>query len=196
MRHENNRKLYEYWNSLRGERPAPERSEVEPAEIRALLGDTFILEVSTRLRTISFRLAGTRLCSAYGRELRGLGFLALWSEEDNFDIARQVSHVYRDSMPVVLGYTAQSETNRFLEFEALLLPLMPAADGNARILGIATPKTRPFWLGAEPLVCNHLRNGRQISVETAALPIEATPAPAAIGAKRFGHLVVFEGGKS
>jgi len=71
--------------------PAPERTEIEPVEIRHILGDTFILEISAQLRTISFRLAGTRLCGAYGRELKGLGYLAIWREEDNFEIAKAIA---------------------------------------------------------------------------------------------------------
>ncbi len=112
MRHGGSRKLFDYWNTLRAGRTAPERSEIEPSDIRSILGDTFILEVSMQFRTVSFRLAGTRLCAAHGRELKGLGFLALWSEEDNYEIARSVARVYRDMTPVLLSYTAQSATGR------------------------------------------------------------------------------------
>lgn len=196
MRHDSSRKLYEYWNCLRGGRPAPERSDVEPSDIRGLLGDTFILEVSARMRTISFRLAGTRLCAAYGRELRGLGFLALWSEEDNFDVARHVSQVYSTYSPVVLAYTAQTEARNFVEYESLLLPLLPSADGNLRILGVATPRNPPYWLGSEPLTCNYLRSGRMMRGYEAAPPLAPETPAEPVPMRRVGHLTVLEGGKS
>ena len=60
--------LFQYWNRLRDGRPAPRRTEVEPADIKTLLADTFILEKDTRGEAV-FRLAGTRLCAIYGREL-------------------------------------------------------------------------------------------------------------------------------
>ncbi|MCG6858580.1 MAG: PAS domain-containing protein [Salaquimonas sp.] len=198
------KKLFNYWNALRAGRPAPERSEIEPSDIRDILGDTFILEVSQRMRTISFRLAGTRLCAAYGRELKGLGFLALWQEDDNFEIAQAVMHVYRNQVPVMLSYTGATEAQRFVEFEAILLPLMPAADGNARILGVAAPRKTPYWLGAEPIVSNHLRTARPIEIrrETAdetpsLMPADGLP----IGEediasqRRVAHLTVIEGGR-
>src|SRR5680860_1013092 len=80
MRHENSRILFAYWERIRSGRQAPRREEIEPSDIRHLLGDTFILDVSGSLRTISYRLAGTRLCAAYGKELKGMGFLVPWDE--------------------------------------------------------------------------------------------------------------------
>jgi hypothetical protein len=194
MRHGGSRKLFDYWNTLRGSRPAPERSEIEPSDIRSILGDTFILEVSMQYRTVAFRLAGTRLCAAHGRELKGLGFLALWSEDDNYEIAKSIARVYRDMTPIMLSYTAQSATGRTLEYEAVILPLAPAADGNARVLGIATPRTAPYWLGSDAIVCNQLKNSRMI--EAAAAEADVLPAAPVSPARRFGHLTVFDGGKA
>lgn len=188
---------------LRAGRPAPERSEVEPSDVRTILGDTFILEVSLQLRSISFRLAGTRLCAAHGKELKGLGYLALWQEEDNFDIARAVNRVYQEFEPMLFSYTAISEENRTVEYETVMLPLMPAVGGNARILGIATPKTNPYWLGSDALVQNCLRNARNISVPvvTPSMAPDYSSAPAetdvhAKGQRRIAHLTVFDGGLS
>lgn len=195
MRHQGSQKLFQYWNTLRGSRVAPERSEIEPSDIRSILGDTFILEVSQQFRTVSYRLAGTRLCAAYGRELKGLGFLALWREEDNYEIARAVAHVYRDNNPVLLSYGATTQAERALEYEAVVLPLAMAADGNARVLGIATPRTGAFWLGSEPLVSNSLRSARLLEVPIAPLHSEKT-AGEQQASRRFGHLTVMDGGKA
>ena len=73
--------LFQYWNRLRAGRPAPKRTEIEPADIKTLLADTFILERDTRGEAV-FRLAGTRLCASYGRELKGFAFASLWQEKD------------------------------------------------------------------------------------------------------------------
>src|SRR5687768_17621081 len=79
--------LFQYWNRLRNGRVAPKRTEIEPADIKALLPDTFILEKDTRREAV-FRLAGTRLCSLYGRELKGFSFPSLWREQDQRLVAR------------------------------------------------------------------------------------------------------------
>jgi hypothetical protein len=148
-----------------------------------------------QFRTVSFRLAGTRLCSAYGRELKGLGFLAIWAEDDNYEIARAIARVYRDNTPILLGYSAVSASGRSIEYEAVILPLAPAADGNARVLGIATPRSTPYWLGADQLVSNQLRNARPIEATPGAdvMQPELAQAPAS---RRFGHLTVLDGGKA
>ena len=194
MRHSASKDLFRYWDLLRNGRPAPERGEIEPGEIRSILGDTFILEMSLQFRTVAFRLAGTRLCTAYGRELKGLGFLALWSENDNYEVAKLVSFVYRDNQPVMLSYAAQNGNGRFLEYEMLLLPLARAADGNARMLGIATPRSNPYWLGTEPLATNHLRSSRTIAAKPGLDPV-LRDAPLS-RQRRVGHLTVMDGGKN
>src|SRR4051794_37663355 len=69
MKHAASRMLYAYWDGARGERAAPERSEIEPGAIRHILADTFI-QIGAH-GAAEFRLAGTRLCAPFGRELRG-----------------------------------------------------------------------------------------------------------------------------
>ena len=200
LRHETSRLLFDYWNAIRNGRAAPERSEIEPGELRQILGDTFILEVSRQMRTIAFRLAGTRLCAAHGRELKGLGFLALWREEDNYRVAKAVHRVYTQYDPVVMTYTAKSESGRFADYECILLPLLPAADGDARILGAASTRHPPYWIGADPLEMNHLRSIRAIESKSR-VPALTGPEPNSsirrlTSPRRKGHLTVFDGGLS
>jgi len=57
MRHPTSQALYAYWNEMRGERIAPQRLEIQPARIGAVLPDTFILERCDS-RTFRYRLAG------------------------------------------------------------------------------------------------------------------------------------------
>ena len=163
MRFEATKQLYSYWLNLKGSRMAPERSEIEPSDIRNLLGDTFILEVNHDAKYVIYRLAGSRLCAAYGRELKGEGYLVAWNEEDNLDILHAVTKVYSNFMPCLIGYLGQTEQKRFIQMETLLLPLLPLSDNTARILGISSPVKTPFWLGAEPIVTNKLRSLRQLS---------------------------------
>ena len=70
MKHAASRELYAYWEERRGQRPAPERADIEPGAIRQALSDTFILELEAA-DGHSFRLAGTRVCALFGRELKG-----------------------------------------------------------------------------------------------------------------------------
>ena len=77
MKHPSNQRLFEYWNERRGERLAPERADIEPGAIRQVLGDTFVIGASG-VESHVFRLAGTRLCALFGRELKAESFTRLW----------------------------------------------------------------------------------------------------------------------
>ena len=57
---------------------APERTEIEPGAIRGVLADAFILALD-RGSGHPIRLAGTRLCALFGREIKGKSFLDLWT---------------------------------------------------------------------------------------------------------------------
>jgi PAS domain len=56
MKREASVNLLQYWNDLREGRRAPRRTEIEPSNIKTLLGDTFILETAGRGEAV-FRLA-------------------------------------------------------------------------------------------------------------------------------------------
>jgi hypothetical protein len=207
MRLKNSQDLFSYWDRMRAGRRAPSREEIEPSDIRNLLADTFILDISRVHRAISYRLAGTRLCTAYGRELKGLGFLVNWREEDAFQIAQVASRVFSDFQPYVISYTGETESGRIIEYEMLMLPLLPMEDGSARILGVASPTTLPFWLGVEPLAVNRLNSVRPIQ-KAARSGAEAPPlAHSGTGShlpsakepgnrpRKVAHLTVLDGGR-
>ena len=65
MREAISQTLYGYWNDIRAGRLAPKRFEIEPSQIAGMLPDTFILERIDN-ETSRFRLAGTRICEAFG----------------------------------------------------------------------------------------------------------------------------------
>ena len=91
MKHASTRALFDYWNTQRGHRAAPERADIDPAAIRHALGDTFMLAADF-VDQLRFRLAGTRVCALFGREIKGEGFTALWSEASRETHRRAARH--------------------------------------------------------------------------------------------------------
>ena len=71
----------------------PARREVEPADIKSLLADTFILEADN-LGDAIFRLAGTRLCGIYDRELKGISFPSLGASMYHHMVLKLLSAVF------------------------------------------------------------------------------------------------------
>lgn len=202
--------LFHYWNRLRDGRPAPKRSEVEPADIKSLLADTFILEKDTRGEAV-FRLAGTRLCAVYGRELKGFSFPSLWREKDQRLVARLVDGVFDQKSVALVTYEGFSRNGRSNKFELLALPLDGGIE-NPRCLGVISAAEKPFWLGADPIADALIDSIRVVDPEKepvfpnnrpaidvpSLVPLELDPPEtiSALGqARRIRHLVVFDGGR-
>ncbi len=200
MRNRNSKKLYTYWNNLRGERPAPDRREIEPSDIREILGDTFILEFDCKYGNISFRLAGTRLCNLYGKELKGEGFLSLWREEDNMGIYDMVNSVFETSSPCLISYVGVTESNKTFECEMLLFPLFNGSNSAFRILGASFQLNTDRRGLSEPIVINHLKESRVLDIQELDKTPPLTPAILAptgnsnVNLKQVHHLTVIEGG--
>jgi hypothetical protein len=206
--------LYKYWDDLRGGRPAPNRSEIDPGRIRSLLGDTFILEVNSP-HDVRYRLAGTRLCSVHCRELKGRNFLRGWNDKDREALNSLVAAITDDAAAAVVGVSGHTERDQEIAMEMLLLPLNVPGEGRVRILGATTPMERPYWLGVHPIMNQTISSLRLIwpderpyfiNAEETVNPIlprftaegmTMPPATLPQGAeRRVGHLTVYSGGKS
>jgi hypothetical protein len=105
MKHGVSRELYEYWNRLRGTERAPQRSAVEPSDLRRVLADTFILEAAGREK-YDVRLAGTRVWSIYCREIKGSNLLDLFAGEDRSAMATLAAAVSEDGAAAVVTVNA------------------------------------------------------------------------------------------
>ena len=192
MKHPSTRTVYDSWNEKRGNRPAPARADIDPAAIRHALGDTFMLAADfvDRLR---FRLAGTRVCALFCREVKGEEFDALWSESSQKQISDLLAVVKDEEIGAVAGVTGRAEDGATVELEFLILPLAHIGHARVRALGVMTPLTAPFWLGEKPIVELELGALRHIGAD-----IEVPTVPEftrAVEAVRLRHgFVVYSGG--
>jgi hypothetical protein len=208
MRQQGSIDLFQYWNRLRAGRAAPGRTEIEPIDIKTLLADTFILEKDLRGDAV-FRLAGTRVCATYGRELKGFVFPSLWHEKDRKLVARLTESVFEEKAVVVIAYNARSQAGRTVPLELVLLPLDGGLE-SPRLLGIVSACEKPYWLGADPIVETMVESVRVIDPDREPLtnrPAVTVP-PLVPGedafvketrtkpsARRVRHLLVLDGGR-
>ncbi len=142
--------LYAYWNEVRGERFAPRRFDIEPAQLGAVLSETFILECEDTGK-ITFRLAGTKICDTFGREFRGSDFFALVQAADREQLKVYVGEVR--SLGSVMVMEAEASVAGFgpARFEIVVLPLVHTGTNISRLLGSITAIDPPHWLGSERL---------------------------------------------
>jgi hypothetical protein len=150
MRQPSSRDLFAYWDALRGTRPAPDRSEIDPGAIRASLPDVFLLGFDPA-RRYPFRLAGMSVCALFGRELRDTAFTALWAPAAEPAMAKLVQCVIDDCIGAVTAITGENETGQTLDLELLLLPLICRDGERARVIGALSASTPPYWLGIRPV---------------------------------------------
>ncbi len=193
MKNAATRDLYGYWDNLRAGRPAPERVDIDPAAIRRVLGDTFIVEID-RNRTFPFRLAGTRMCALLGQELRGTSLLDRWAERAALEDT--VMAVSGDMTARVITVKAGTLQGHELDLELLLLPLHHRGKANARILGSLTPGEAPYWIGLHPIARFDIVSIEKIQQGEAVPARPARSATLPAGARRYGHLTLVEGGKA
>ncbi|RAI34963.1 PAS domain-containing protein [Rhodoplanes serenus] len=189
MKHAASRELYRYWTTLRGVRRAPERDEIDPAALRKVLGDSFILTFD-RNAGHPVRLAGTRLCGLFGRELKGSAFTGLWEPVSHPLISSLIAEVADEAAGLVIGAHGLTQHEPPLPLEVVLLPLAHRASLHARLLGVLAPLQVPYWLGIEPV-----RSLRFDTFRNLAPTLAPSLVPAVRPEVRRPHLVVLEGGR-
>ncbi|MGH6676892.1 MAG: PAS domain-containing protein [Xanthobacteraceae bacterium] len=189
MKHPASRELYAYWQELRGHRPAPERNEIEPGAIRQILSEAFILALDRA--DYPFRLAGTRLCGLFARELKGQSFIGLWDEPSRRAILDLLAVLTDEWVGTVAGVTAHNASGELVELELLLLPLSSSRPCLARTIGVLAPLKMPQWIGVSPIGGLSLGSRRHVgaAVEKRLLPKFLSP-------RNRRGFVVYDGGQS
>ncbi|HTJ58865.1 MAG TPA: PAS domain-containing protein [Devosiaceae bacterium] len=210
--------LYDYWNSLRGARSAPDRRDIDPARIKTALSNTFILELDGS-DEFNFRLAGSHLCSAYARELKGRSFNKLWHQRDRDAIDTLIRAVTEDHAVALVNFQGTTPIHTKTSFETILLPIRHNGLTTTRLLGAMTSIDTPYWFGVQPIMEQRITGLRLIWPDEAAAgqlaadiatslaedvaalaPTGTTPMPMAAvvfgrSARRYAHLAVIDGGR-
>jgi hypothetical protein len=191
LKHRSTREVYAYWDALRGDRAAPERGDIDPAAIRHALGDTFMLAADF-VDQLRLRLAGTRVCALFAREIKGEAFTTLWSEASCKPVEDLLTVVAHETVGAVAGVSGHTAGADAVDLEMLLLPL--ADHARIRALGVLAALAVPYWIGSKPVVELELGTLRHVGPEVdrvATLRFAGAPARSHV---RRG-LVVYTGGR-
>lgn len=150
MKHKSSNKLFEYWDTVRNGRFAPDRFEIEPSQIAEILPDVFVIECLD-IDTYRFRLAGTRICAALGHELRGINLLDYWSDDDREAVQNLLHNVVKDGAGAAIELQCSNQHGDQVTFELLVLPLVYGGNDVNRMLGSISALSQPYWLGTVEL---------------------------------------------
>jgi hypothetical protein len=190
MKHASSALVLDYWNDRRRHRAAPERAEIDPAEIRQALGDTFMLAADF-VDELRFRLAGTRVCALFGREIKGESFAAMFNEDSRRQIDELIAVVTNEAVGAVAGLLGSTADGSAAEVEMLLLPLAHVGHARIRALGVMAPLVPPYWLGEKPLVQMSLRTLRHLGDDSGDTPRFVS----GLGGRLRHGFVVYRGGR-
>jgi hypothetical protein len=196
MQHTESRTLFAYWNGLRAGRPAPDRAEIEPREIAPVLGDTFILEGDATGQLV-YRLAGSRICQIFARDMKGADFLSGFGPDDQRRVMRTLADAHAAQAGLLLSFTAATAEERSVTLEAAVLPLVHRGRIGARMIGCLSAAEQPYWMGRDPIVEMTLASARLIWPTwhpAAASETVAAPATVVLGARPA--LRVIQGGNA
>jgi hypothetical protein len=138
MKHPSSREFFAYWDQKRAGARAPDRSEIEPAAVRGLLGDIFVLSYDTAAGH-PFRVAGTRVSALLGRDLKDQSFSALFGPEARREIDDIIAVVAEEMLAAVAGITATSQDGAAAHLELLLLPFNARAHAPLSLTGLLAP---------------------------------------------------------
>jgi hypothetical protein len=138
MKHPASREFFAYWDGKRGDARAPDRSDIEPAAVRELLGDIFVLSCEAETG-YPFRVAGTRVCALFGRDVKDQSFLDLFAAASRSEIEEITAVVADEMLPAIAGLTATSPQGATTHLELLLLPFNNRAHMPISLTGMLAP---------------------------------------------------------
>lgn len=189
MKHRSTIAIFSEWQRLarteRGTFCAPARERIEPRKLGRHLSDLFFLEAEQH-GDLSFRLAGTRVCTLFGRELKNTRFLSLWSERDRAALRETSQNVSGLAIPALVSYAGISMSGRSLGLEMFLAPL-EATDGQISILGSIAVLDSVTWVGADPIVLGHLNEIEPVAPDLILADAVQQSAAVTVNAPRTGR---------
>src|SRR5258707_14572384 len=90
-----------------------------------------------------FRLAGTRVCALFCREIKGEEFPALWQESSRKPVEDLLAVVNDEEIGAVAGVTRRAADGTTGDLEFLILPLAHVRHARVPALRVLTPFVAP-----------------------------------------------------
>lgn len=191
--HPGSRRLFCYWERIRGEASAPPRTHIDLKEIKRIVSWLAVIERPAASPDYGWRLAGTGICRLWGRELTGRPVLENWPVSERQTMTRAFDGVVTLLQPFVARFAARCTAGEEVGIELLALPVYPDARQRPQILASLMPFREPRWSGEQRLTAFRLSSLRVIWTEP--LPGEETRALLPEGRPQ-GFLRVINGGLS
>ncbi len=124
-----------YWNALRGNRPMPLRSEIDPRGLKGALEYCFVLErIAPGLARM--RVAGSHLGDLMGMEVRGMPISSFLNTDARQKFGEMLEEVFETPATAVVTLEAETSFGRpSMSARMILMPVRSDLGDTSRILG-------------------------------------------------------------
>lgn len=132
--HPKNQRLLSYWNGKRAADGLVYRRDIDPVELKPLLGGMYIVEATEEGRDLVYRLVGSQNEQRLGMRYMGKRFTECYSAEMAEHQIAFHKRIFDSGKPAFLRGRLLGIDLEYVEFEASYLP-MCRDDGTHQMLG-------------------------------------------------------------
>jgi hypothetical protein len=121
-------RLYDWWCSKGGPSTVPDRSAVDPLELKTLLPNILIAEAEHNPFRVKYRLVGTKVTEITGLDITGRYIDELLSAEPDQPWQDHYATVYQSRIPLFGLTTVPTSAGGIVDYEFAVLPLRHGGD--------------------------------------------------------------------
>jgi hypothetical protein len=191
--HPGSRHLFSHWEALRSERACPTREEFEFSAIKHQLPDMIVIDRDFLRNSFKYRLAGSRPCALFNRNLTGTDVMAGWDKFEADVIARHLNTVLNRKQPAIIRMRLTTDRGQVVAAEMIALPVYMRGSNRMQIIGGLFPFRAAQSLGHSAVVKQELMSARVIWTEHETESVDTQIPPAA--AKSMRNFTLIDGGK-
>jgi hypothetical protein len=133
--HPGSRSLFAYWESLRAERPCPNREEFAFEPVKNLMPDMVVLEQDLARGGYRFRLAGSRVCALFGRNLTASDALSGWDAYETSILSNHFKLAFDNFQPILVRMRLLTDTGITVAAELIAMPIRERKSNRIQLIG-------------------------------------------------------------
>jgi hypothetical protein len=194
--HPGSRYLFRQWEMLRAERACPTREDFDFGQLKTIMPDMIVVDRDYLRSSFKFRLAGTRVCALFNRNLTGNNVLDGWDSFEADLMSRHLMTVINQQQPAVIRMRLTTDRSQIVAAEMLALPVQMRDSHRIQMIGGLFPFRAASTLGHTEISTQELVSARviwtehQMALERAAPQQNLRPLPDAL--RKF---TLIDGGK-
>jgi hypothetical protein len=133
--HPGTRALFRYWETIRAEQAAPNRSMLDLRQIKQLMPNLTIIERDHMRGGFRWRLAGSAVSDIYRQALTGTDALARWDSFERATVQTLYANAVTGPQPCLLRFRLVTELGDVIGVEQIGLPLVGKNHAQMHVFG-------------------------------------------------------------